>query len=132
MNEQGFTAKTWKSVKVWTGVCATQQDVDAGVAVFALGDTENGRPMNLTLPQPVIWYDEDEEFAALVVQAEIHEADNGEMLEALGLLLPDGRSAIGFLEDVELVEPDDAVWISLIEAELETDDGLNGFGTNHQ
>ena len=123
MDGQGFNATNWKAVKVWERGCATPHDVDAAAAVFALGDTLNGKPLGWTLPQPVIWYDEEEEFAALVVQAKTHETDDGETLEPLGLLLPTGRTVVGFVDDVEVVTEADPVWLSLIEAELETDTG---------
>jgi hypothetical protein len=87
--------------------------------VFALGDTLNGRCIDLILPQPVIWYDEDDEIAALVVQAEAHETDEGETLEVMGLLLPDGHTRVAFYEDLEAVEGSDPTWISLIGAERE-------------
>jgi hypothetical protein len=123
MDGRGFTAKDWPLAAVFKGRCATPHDVDAGAAVFALGDTFNGRPFSMDLPQPVIWYEEDEEFAAVVVQAEVHETEDGETLEVLGLLLPSGRTAIGFHEDVDEVEGSDPVWLSLLDAERE---GLPG------
>jgi len=125
MDGQGFTEHTWDTLKVWTGGCATPHDVDAGAAVFALTDTLNGRPMEWMLPQPVIWYEEDEEFAAVVVQAEAHETEAGETLEVLGLVLPTGKTAVAFTEDVEEVDGVDATWIALLEAELDPvgDDG---------
>lgn len=119
MDGRGFTEKTWDTLKVWAGACATAHDVDAGAAVFALGDTLNGEPMDWMLPQPVIWYDEDEEFAAVVVQAERHETEEGETLEVLGLVLPTGKTAVAFTEDVEEVDGVDPTWIALIEADLE-------------
>jgi hypothetical protein len=73
--------------------------------------------MAMDMPQPVIWYEEDEEFAALVVQAEVHETEDGETLRVLGLLLPQGRTAVGFTEDVDEVDATDPVWLSLLEAE---------------
>ena len=118
MDGRGFTAQDWPLAAVFKGRCATPHDVDAGAAVFALGDTFNGRPLaGMDLPQPVIWYEEDEEFAALVVQAEVHETEDGETLEVLGLVLPQGRTAVGFTEDVDLVEGSDPIWRSLIDAE---------------
>jgi len=119
MDGRGFTAADWPLAATFKGRCATPHDVDSGAAVFALGDTLNGRPMVRDLPQPVIWYEDDEEFAALVVQAEIHETEDGDELAVLGLLLPQGRTAVGFAEDVEEVDPADPVWLSLIEAEHE-------------
>jgi hypothetical protein len=117
MNGKGFTAADWPLAATFKGRCAVPHDVDAGAAVFALGDTFNGRPLVMDLPQPVIWYEEDEEFAALVVQAEVHETQDGDTLEVLGLLLPQGRTAVGFSEDVDEVDGFDATWLSLVEAE---------------
>lgn len=107
---------------MFAGRCATPADVDAGQAVFALGETRNGRPMAMSLPQPVIWYEDDEEFAALAVQAEAHETEDGETLQVLGLLLPFGRTAVGFTEDVDEVDDTDPVWLSLLEADLVDDE----------
>jgi hypothetical protein len=84
-----------------------------------LDDTDNGQAFEDPLPQPAIWYDEDDQHAVLIVQAEVHDADNGagdlERLEVLGLLLPDGQTRIGFTEDVEEVDASDPVWLALIE-----------------
>lgn len=123
MDGQGFTADDWARSTVFQGKVATPADVDAAHAVFALGDTHNGRPMAMTMPQPVIWYEDGEQFAALIVQAEVHETEDGDVLQVLGLLLPDGRTAVGFTDDVDEVDATDPVWVSLVEAELEDQDG---------
>jgi hypothetical protein len=117
MDGRGFTAADWPLAATFKGRCAQAHDVDMGAAVFALGDTFNGRPMVMDLPQPVIWYEEDEEFAALVVQAEVHETQDGDTLHVLGLLLPQGRTAVGFSEDVDEVDGFDPIWLSLIDVE---------------
>ena len=116
----GFTAATWKTVATFSGRIALQADVDAHAAVFALADTLNAMVFEEPLPQPVIWYDEDadEEFAALIVQAETHETEDGQELQVLGLLLPDGRTAVALTEDVEEVAGDDPGWLDLLEADL--------------
>ncbi len=119
MDGRGFTASTWKDALTFVGRCATPHDVDTGAAVFALGETLNGRTLDLVLPQPVIWYDDDEEFAALIVQAEVHETEDDETLEVLGLLMPQGRTAVGFTDDIEQVDALDPVWLSLLEADRE-------------
>jgi len=119
MDGRGFTAKTWRTLATFQGRCASPHDVDAGAAVFALGDTFNGRTLVMELPQPVIWYDEDEEFAAIVVQAEVHESEEGEVLQVLGLVLPQGRTVIGFVDDVDEVDDTDPVWLSLLDADRE-------------
>lgn len=121
MDGRGFTARDWQSLATFQGRCASPHDVDAGAAVFALGDTFNDRTLPMQLPQPVIWYDEDEEFAAVVVQAEIHETEDGEVLQVLGLVLPQGRTVIGFVDDVDEVDATDPVWLSLLDADREDD-----------
>jgi len=113
----GFSARTWRSTRTFGGHCATPADVEGADAVFALGDTFNGRPLPIEKPSPVIWYDEDEEFAALVVQAESHETDDEITLEMVGLLLPNGETAVVPIEDVEFVDETDPVWLALLEAD---------------
>jgi hypothetical protein len=119
MDGRGFTARDWRTLATFQGRCASPHDVDAGAAVFALSDTFNGRTLPMELPQPVIWYDEDEEFAAIVVQAEVHETEEGEVLQVLGLILPQGRTVIGFVDDIDEVDDTDPVWLSLLEADRE-------------
>jgi hypothetical protein len=115
----GFTAATWRQAPVFDGHCASPADVESAAAVFALADTLNGRPMTVDKPAPVIWYADDEEFAALVVQAEAHETDEDGRLEFLGLLLPGGGTAVVFTDDVEFVTSADPVWSSLLQADGE-------------
>ena len=123
MDGRGFTAQTWSALNIFQGRCATPHDVDLGAAVFALGDTFNGKPLDLRLPQPVIWWSDDEdEVGAVAVQAECHETEDGETLEVLGLVLPDGHTAISLLEDCDEVDATDPVWIALVQEAA--DDGL--------
>jgi hypothetical protein len=116
----GFTAQSWRDVPVFAGRVAGKADVDAGRAIFALDETENPQVFEEPLPQPVIWTDEeaDEDFAALIVQAERHETDDGEVLDILGLLLPDGETRVAFVEDVQEVDAGDPEWVALVEADL--------------
>ena len=124
MDGKGFTAETWSALNTFQGRCASPHDVDLGAAVFALGDTFNGKPLDLRLPQPVIWWSDDEdEVGAVAVQAECHETEDGETLEVLGLVLPDGRTAISLLEDCDEVDATDPVWIALVQEAA--DDGLD-------
>jgi hypothetical protein len=115
--QPGFSATTWKSARTFGGHCATPTDVEGFDAVFALGDTFNGRPLPIDKPSPVIWYDEDEEFAALVIQAEAHETEEDGTLEMIGLLLPNGETAVAHLEDLEFVADTDPVWLALLDAD---------------
>ncbi|MHB8285407.1 MAG: hypothetical protein ACYDD1_12105 [Caulobacteraceae bacterium] len=118
----GFTAQTWSQVKTFSGRCAVRADVDAGAAVFALEDTENGQAFEEPLPQPVIWHDDEESLAAVIIQAESHETDDGEQLGVLGLLLPDGTTKVGFVDDVAEVDGANSDWLALIDAALDPDD----------
>jgi hypothetical protein len=69
----------------------------------------------MDLPQPVIWWsDDDGEQAAVAVQAEAHETEDGETMEVLGLILPDGAGAVALLDDVDLVDESDPVWRKLV------------------
>ena len=131
MDGKGFSAADWATAQVFTGRCASVEDVNVGRAVFALGDTVAGEAFEEPMPQPAIWYDDGEggegAMAALIVQAEIHETDDGERLEVLGLLLPSGETRIAFVEDVEEVDGGDPAWLDLIDADRENlDEGGRG------
>ncbi|MFN3524382.1 MAG: hypothetical protein ACK4YQ_19225 [Phenylobacterium sp.] len=111
----GYDVDDWRRLPSFAGAVATLDDVQGRRAIFALADTLNARPIEMELPQPVIWWSEDGEQAAVAVQAEAHETDDGESLEVLGLILPDGAGAVALLEDVDLVEDSDPVWRRLVE-----------------
>ena len=113
-DDTGFDVDDWTRLKPFVGVLATLDDVQRRVAIFALGDTENGRPIDMELPQPVIWWDEDGEQAAVIVQAEAHVGSDGEVMEVLGLILPDGGGAVALMEDVDLVDATDPTWRELV------------------
>lgn len=123
MNERaGFDADTWRLVRPFDGRIATPADVEEANAVFALADTINARLIETEKPAPVVWRGEDEDYAALLVQAEAHESIDGGDMEVAGLLLPTGQTAVALMEDVEPVSEDDPVWLSLIEADLAEDE----------
>ncbi len=110
----GFDADDWTRLVPFTGAVATLDDVQARRAVFALADTDDPRPIVMELPQPVIWWDDDGEQAAVAVQAETHLGPDGEEMEVLGLILPDGGGAVALREDVDLVDDTDPVWRDLV------------------
>jgi hypothetical protein len=118
-----FTIRDWHAAPVFTGRVATEEDVNTGTAVYALSDTLNGRAIDGEFPQPVIWYDEDDEYGALIVQAEAHDTEEGDTLEVLGLLLPNGETVVAFADDVDEVDATDPFWVALVEAFDEDDDG---------
>lgn len=111
---EGYDADDWSRLKPFAGAVATLDDVQAKRAVFALDDTERPWPLDMALPQPVIWWEEDGEQAAVAVQAECHTGPDGEEMEVLGLILPDGGAAIALLEDVDLVDETDPTWRALV------------------
>lgn len=110
----GFDVDDWMRLKPFRGAVATLDDVQAGRAVFALADTADPRPLDMDLPQPLIWWEDEGEQAAVAVQAEAHLGPDGEAMEVLGLILPDGGSAVALLEDVDLVDDTDPTWRDLV------------------
>lgn len=115
----GYDVDDWARIAPFKDVVATLDDVQARRAIFALDDTENARPIAMELPHPVIWWSDDGEQAAIVVQAEAHDTDEGETMEVLGLVLPDGGGAVALLEDVDLVDDSDPVWRELVAAAVD-------------
>lgn len=119
----GFDVDDWSRLPAFTGRVATLEDVQSRRAVFALADTADARPLAMDLPQPLIWWDDDGEQAAIAVQAEIHVNADGETMEVLGLILPDGDSAVALLEDVDLVDDSDPAWRELVTRAVDPGDG---------
>jgi len=110
----GFDVDDWARLTPFNGAVATLDDVQAGKAVFALGDTEEARVIDMELPQPVIWWEDDGEQAAVILQAEAHVGPDGDLMEVLGLILPDGGGAVALLDDVDLVDDTDPTWRDLV------------------
>ena len=119
----GYDTEDWRRLAPFTGRVADLDDVQARKAIFALSDTQNGRPIVMDLPQPVIWWADDGEQAAVAVQAEAHDGDDGETMEVLGLILPDGDGAVALLDDVDLVDDTDPTWRGLVEAAVGDETG---------
>ena len=117
--EGGFDVDDWSRLKAFTGAVATLEDVQARRAVFALADTVSPHPLVMDLPQPLIWWEDDGEQAAVAIQAEVHTNSDGETMEVLGLILPDGGSAVALLDDVDLVDDTDPTWRALVESAVE-------------
>ncbi|WP_278069670.1 hypothetical protein [Brevundimonas sanguinis] len=117
----GFDVDDWARLTPFAGTVATLDDVQAGKAVFALGDTEEARVIDMELPQPVIWWEEDGEQGAVIVQAEAHVGPDGELMEVLGLILPDGGGAVALLDDVDLVDDTDPTWRDLVARAVDMD-----------
>ncbi len=111
---EGFDVDDWARLKTFTGAVATLDDVQAHRAIFALGDTDESWVIEMGLPQPIIWWEDDGEQAAIVVQAEAHVGSDGETMEVLGLILPDGSTAVALMDDVDLVDDTDPTWCDLV------------------
>jgi hypothetical protein len=110
----GYDVDDWSRLKAFNAAVASLEDVQAKRAVFALAETDDPRTIPMDLPQPVIWWEADGEQAAVAVQAESHLGPDGEEMEVLGLILPDGGGAVALLEDVDLVDDSDPVWRALV------------------
>ena len=115
----GFDVDDWSRLKPFIGAVATLDDVQARRAVFALGETDDARPIDMDLPQPLIWWEEDGEQAAVAVQAETHVGPDGDTMEVLGLILPDGDSAVALLDDVDLVDDTDPTRRQLVTSAID-------------
>ena len=113
----GFDVDDWTRLKAFTRL-ASLDDVQAGLAVFSLADTLDPRVLDMLLPQPLIWWDDDGEQAAVAVQAERHHLPDGEAMDVLGVILPDGSSAVALLDDVDLVDDTDPAWRALVESAI--------------
>ena len=110
----GFDVDDWDRLAAFTGRVALLDDVQARAAVFALDDTLRPQPIDMELPQPGIWWSEDGEQAVIIVQAETHETEEGEQMDVLGLILPDGGAAVALMDDVDLVDDTEPVWRKLV------------------
>lgn len=119
LDSGGYDVDDWSRLTAFIGRVATLEDVQARRAVFALDDTERPFPLDMDLPQPVIWWEEDGEQAAVAVQAECHTNAEGEEMEVVGLILPDGGAAIALMEDVDLVDDTDPTWRALVEGAVD-------------
>jgi hypothetical protein len=117
----GYDADDWSRLIPFTGRIATLDDVQAKRAVFALGDTADPRVIAMDLPQPLIWWEADGEQAAVAVQAESHLGPDGDEMDVLGLILPDGSAVVALMDDVDLVDDTDPVWRGLVEAAIDMD-----------
>lgn len=120
-NDEGFDTQSWTSLEAFNSRIATQADVDAAKAVFAVEDAEGSMVVEMDLPQPVIWWAEDGERAAVIVQAELHtlEADDDDVSEVYGLVLVDGTTVVVLGDEVDLVDASDPVWQRLTQEEIQ-------------
>lgn len=102
MSDDAIDMKRWRSTPSVSGRPATDADVNAGRAVFAVG----GEPVDVDIPSPAIVREDGigEETPVIVIQAELLE--DGAI--AVGYRLLDGGAGIAPMDDVEfLSEPDE-------------------------
>ena len=102
MIDDPIDIRQWRSTPAVEGRAATEFDVTAGRAVFAV----DGEPVELDLPSCAVVREEGvgEPTPVVVIQAE--RLDDGSV--AIGYRLLDGGGGIADLEDVEfLSEPDE-------------------------
>jgi hypothetical protein len=94
--------KSWRKTPFTEGRAATDEDVEAGRAVFAVG----GEPVELDLPSCAIVREEGvgEPTPVILIQAE--RLEDGTV--AVGFRLVDGGTGITTLDDVELLSEPDA------------------------
>ena len=102
MIDEPIDMKRWRATPHVAGRTATDADVNAGRAVFAVG----GEPVDLGVPACAIVREDGigEATPVIVIQAE--RLDDGTV--ALGFRIVDGGTGIAPLDDVEfLSEPDE-------------------------
>lgn len=102
VNDGPIDIRHWRSTPAVQGRTATEFDVNAGRAVFAV----DGEPVELDLPSCAIVREEGvgEPTPVILIQAE--RLDDGTV--AVGYRTLDGESGIADLEDVELLSEPDA------------------------
>lgn len=100
--DHAIDMKKWRDTPSVSGRAATDADVNAGRAVFAIG----GEPVELDIPACAIVTEEDigEPTPVIVVQAE--RLEDGTV--AVGFRFLDGGTGIASLADVELLSEPDA------------------------
>jgi hypothetical protein len=102
MTDDAIDMKRWRATPSTSGRAATDADVNAGHAVFAVG----GEPVDLGIPACAIVREDGigEATPVIVIQAERLEDET----VVVGYRLLDGGSGIAPLDDVEfLSEPDE-------------------------
>jgi hypothetical protein len=102
VSEEPIDMKRWRATPSVSGRAATDADVNAGSAIFAVG----GEPVEVDIPSCAIVREDGigEATPVIVIQAE--RLEDG--MVAIGYRMVDGGSGIAPLDDVEfLSEPDE-------------------------
>ena len=102
MSDAPIDIKRWRDTPAVEGRSATEFDVTAGRAVFAVG----GEPIEIDLPACAIVREEGVGEPTPVIVIQVERLDDGTI--AVGFRLLDGETGIADFEDVEfLSEPDE-------------------------
>ena len=94
--------KTWRQTPSVGGRAATDADVNAGSAVFAVG----GEPVELEIPSCAIVTEEDIGLPTPVIVVQAERLEDGTV--AVGYRFLDGGTGIATLAEIELLSEPDA------------------------
>lgn len=99
-----INAQNWFKLPVIQNRLATQEDVDAGEAVFFLNpELGVASVINLNLPQCAYYHDEnDNRIPVILVQAEKFEDEH-----IVGMVKLDGSKLVGMASQVEIMKPEE-------------------------
>lgn len=96
----------WNQTPFLSGRVATEEDVKKGVAVFYIRETDDLKPIDITLPVCAILIDQEEntETPVIIIQAEYSQGQ-----EIIGYRFIDGGNGIAARDEfILLEEPNDA------------------------
>ena len=93
----------WKETPCIAKRCAKEEDVQAGRAVFFMGNIDEvpAWPMNIEIPRLALWFDEETESKKIVV---IIQAEESEIQQTIGIRFFDGGNGVCLFEELELVD----------------------------
>jgi hypothetical protein len=94
--------KNWRQTPAVSGRTATDADVNAGSAIFAVG----GEPVELDLPSCAIVTEEDIGLPTPVIVVQAERLEDGTV--AVGYRFLDGGTGIATLDELELLSEPDA------------------------
>ncbi len=93
----------WKEVPCITGRSAVEEDIEKGIAVFAI--PSGSKPYDVELPLCAIHIDEENKGRTPCIAIQIEEADNGVFV---GVRYLNGGNGVGKSEEFELfTEPNE-------------------------
>ncbi len=90
---------SWRETPCISGRAATEEDIENGIAVFAI--PSGSKPYDIQLPLCAVQTDEETKQRIPCIAIQIEEADNGVFI---GVRYLDGGNGVGTPEDIELYE----------------------------